>query len=156
MKKIFIVVAAFGGIGSAACSGTVQLSTVDDVCSKRNGDIVAVDGYLFPPNFLGTTTIDAATGQTTYELSLVSDRDGTGRSITTAIEGTQAAEANRIAELSPEGYTQKDVRIFTDAGETVGSLDRLRITGELSKVQDSREGNPCRLRIEKIERPDLP
>ena len=156
MKPFLIVVAAFTGMGLVACSGPVEPSTVDDVCSKRNGAVVAVDGYLFPPNFLGNTTVDTATGQMTYELSLVSDPDGKGSSVTTAIVSTPALKPNRIAELSPEGYTQKDVRIFTDAGETVGSLDRLRITGELSRAEDPRDGKPCRLRIEKIERPSLP
>lgn len=113
----------------AACAKTGEPSTVADVCRMDDGTLVAVEGFLVLPNFMNTL-VSQKTGITTYELFLAAQPDGKSQSIKTSVSGTRGNEANRIAELPPEGFTQKDLRIFTDTGETIGSLDRVRVTDE--------------------------
>ena len=147
MEKNLTLVLLLSAVIFAACAKTGEPSTVADVCRMDDGTLVAVEGFLLPPNFMNTL-VSQKTGITTYELFLAAQPDGKSASIKTSVSGTRSNEVNRIAELPPEGYTQRDLRIFTDTGETVGSPDRVRITGEISKST-----NLCILKIYKIEKP---
>jgi hypothetical protein len=133
----------------AACSTRRELATVAEACQKDDGAMLMVEGSLRPPNLM-EAYVNPETEVTTYQLVLVDDSDEKRPSINTAVFGTRSSHANRIAELSPEGFTQRDLQIFTDNGEIAGSLDRLKITGKLSKAKDGR-GLPCILEIERIE-----
>ena len=147
MEKNLTLVLLLSAVIFAACAKTGEPSTVAAACQMDDGTLVAVEGFLLLPNFTNTL-ISPKTGITTYELFLAAQPDGKSASIKTSVSGTRGNEANHIAELPPDGYTQKDLRIFTDAGETVGSPDRVRITGEISK-----SANSCILKIYKIEKP---
>ncbi len=100
------------------------------------------------------TTIDKKTEMTTYELSLAEGPDAEGAAIKTAVMGTRSNKTNRINELPSDGYTKRDLQIFTDAGETISSLERVRVTGEMLKSGNGEPiAKPCILKVEKIERP---
>jgi len=151
MKKKTTLVLLLSAAIFAACAKTGEPTTVADACQKNDGTLVAVEGFLLLPNFMNQE-INPETELTIYELFLAAQPDGKSQSIKTSVFGTRSNKTNRIAELPPEGYTQKDLLIFTDTGETVGSFDRVRITGELSKNKIGNE-KPCILKIEKIEKP---
>ncbi|HKP69295.1 MAG TPA: hypothetical protein VJV05_08425 [Pyrinomonadaceae bacterium] len=136
------------------CSRPGERVAVADACQKDDGTLLLVEGFLRPPNVM-RTNVNPQTELMTYQLVLVDGSDEKSPSIETAVFGTRSNRTNRIAELSPEGFTESDLRIITDSGEVVGSLDRLRITGKLSKDEKDQFGEPCILKIERIERPDL-
>lgn len=133
-----------------------EQSIIDDVCQKGDGTLVTVEGFLLLPNFMNIL-ISPQTGNVTYELFLATQPDGKSSSVKTLALVTHTNEANRIAELPPDGYTQSDLQIFTDTGESVGSFERVRITGKLFKNTirgaASLPGESCFLTIEKIEKP---
>jgi hypothetical protein len=135
----------------ASCSKKGELSTVADVCEMEDGTLVAVEGFLQLPNFLQAKT-DPETEVTIYELFLAAQPDDQSPAVTTRISGTRGSRTNRIAELPVDGYTRRDLRIFTASGETVGSSDRVRVTGELWKQRSGAE-QPCILKTETIEKP---
>jgi hypothetical protein len=139
----------------AACVGGSESTNVADACQKKDGTIVAVEGFLVLPELMDAA-INPETEMTSYELMLAAQPDGKSAALKTAVSGTRSRKTNRIAELPAEGYTQNDLRIFTDAGEVVGSLDRVRITGKLSnarsKVESAPNGRGCVLKAEKIEK----
>jgi hypothetical protein len=132
------------------CLRMGEQSTVADVCRMDDGTFVTVEGFLQLPNFLEAST-DPKTEVAIYELFLAEQPDGTSASIKTLVSGTRSSMTNHIAELPSDGYTQRDLRIFTASGETVGSSDRVRISGKLQKERVNRA--PCILTTEKIERP---
>jgi hypothetical protein len=135
---------------SFACTRSGASSTVADVCDMEDGSFVAVEGFLQLPNFLEAET-NSRTQITMYELFLTDQPDGKSPTITTRITGTNENETNRIADLPVDGYTQRDLKIFTASGETVGATDRVRISGELQKGS-VKGGKPCILKSEKIEK----
>lgn len=145
MRK-FCSVLFLSAVIFAACAKTGEPSIVADVCQMDDGTLVAVEGFLILPNFMNTL-VSPKTGNTSYELFLAAQPDGKSPTVKTTVFGTRSNEPNRIAELPAEGYTQKDLRIFTDTGETIGSPDRVRVTGEIS-----RNTNSCILKIRKIEK----
>lgn len=134
-----------------SCSKKGEPATVADVCEMQDGTLVAVEGFLQLPNFLQAKT-DPETEVTIYELFLAAQPDDQSPAVTTRIPGTRGSRTNRIAELPTDGYTRRDLRIFTASGETVGSSDRVRVTGELWKQRSGAE-QPCILKTERIERP---
>jgi hypothetical protein len=136
----------------AACSATSEQSTISDACQKDDGARLAVEGFLRPPDVM-RTHVNAETELTTYQMVLVEGSDEKSPSMSASVFGTRTSRTNRIAELSPEGFTNSEVQIFTDTGEVAGSLDRLRITGRLSKDKKEQYGEPCVLKIERIEKP---
>ena len=135
---------------SSGCTRSAASSAVADVCEMKHGSFVAVEGFLQLPNFL-TAETNSHTGITMYELSLAAQSDGNSPVITTQITGTSENEANRIADLPVDGYTQRDLKVFTANGEAVGPNDRVRISGELQKER-IKGGQPCILKSEKIEK----
>ena len=156
MFNFFLTAVLLGfAVFFAACANRSESATVDDACQKKDGTLVAVEGFLVLPELMNTA-INPETDLTIYELTLAAEPDGKSAAIKTVVPGTRSRKTNRIAELPAEGYTQKDLRIFTDTGEIVGSLDRVRITGKLSKEQSKTEastnGRQCVLKVEKIEK----
>jgi hypothetical protein len=139
----------------AACVRSTDQVTIADACHKDDGELVLVEGFLLPPSVM-QTDVDPETELTTYELVLADRPNDKSLGISTTVLGTRANRANRIAELSPEGFTQSDLQIYTDSGEVARSQDRLRITGRLSKHQEHQHGQPCMLRIERIQKPEMP
>ena len=135
---------------AAACSRSGASSTVAAVCEMEEGSFVAVEGFLQLPNFLEAET-NAETQITMYELFLADKPDGKSPNIKTRITGTSENQTNHIADLPIDGYTQRDLRIFTANGETVGASDRVRISGEVQKSGTIRE-RQCILQSEKIEK----
>lgn len=138
-----------------ACAAAGEQSTIDDACRKGEGTIVAVEGFLLLPNVM-RTAVNPETELTSYELYLAAEPDDRSSILRAAVLGTRSSRTNRIAELSPLGYTQRDLQIFTDSGEIVSSLDRLLITGQLMKDEPTESepphSRPCILKIEKIEK----
>lgn len=125
-----------------ACANMGEPTTFAKVCQKDDGTLVAVEGFVILPNFMNTETNQK------YELFLAAQPDGKGGRVKTFIPATKSGEPNRIAELPESGYTQKDLRIYTDAGAVVGSFDRVKVTGKVSRAADG-----CRIEINKIENP---
>jgi hypothetical protein len=155
VKKILSAALLSSAAAFAACAGGSESANVDDACQKKDGTIVAVEGFLVLPELMDAA-INPETELTSYELILAAQPDGKSAALKTAVSGTRSRKTNRIAELPAEGYTQNDLRIFTDTGEVVGSLDRVRITGQLSKarskVESAPNGRGCVLKAEKIEK----
>lgn len=159
-KKTTLALLVFAVILSACENGSEQ-SNLADVCQKEDGTLVTVEGFLLLPNFMNIQ-INSKTEPATYELYFAAQPDGKSASVRTTVPGTRSNEANHIAELPPDGYTQSDLRIFTDSGEPVNSFERVRITGRLSKNKirgaasfgngASLTGKSCVLTIEKIEK----
>lgn len=139
----------------AACGRTADLVTIADLCHKDDGELVSVDGFLRLPSVM-QADVNAETELMSYELVLADGPDENEPAVPTAVYGTRSNRTNRIAELSPNGFTQSDLQIFTNTGEVVGALERLRITGKLSKHEKRSQGPPCILKVERIEKPDLP
>ena len=135
----------------AACSSTSERSTIADACQKDDGARLAVEGFLRPPVVM-QTSVNPDTELMTYQMVLVDGSDEKSPSLRASVFGTRTNRTNRIAELSPEGFTNSDLQIFTDTGEIAGSLDRLTITGKVSKDHTERHGVPCILKIERIEK----
>ena len=154
-KLLTAALLVFSALFFAACAKESESATVDDACQRKDGTLVAVEGFLVLPELMNAA-INPETELTIYELILAAEPDGKSAALKTSVFGTRSHKTNRIAELPAEGYTQKDLRIFTDTGEIVGSLDRVRITGKLSKAQSKTEASPngrqCVLKVEKIEK----
>lgn len=131
----------------ASCAGTGEPSTYADVCQKENYTLVSMEGYLILPNFVNPAT-GQKNGTINYQIYLSLQPDGKGQSVLTSVAGTKSSEPNKIADLSPMGYTYKDFRIFTDHGSTVGAADKVKITGMLVKT-----ANSCQIAINRIEVP---
>jgi hypothetical protein len=115
----------------------------------EDGAFVTVEGFLRLPNFL-VAEIDPETEAIIYELSLAAERDGKGPFVKTRILGTRVNRTNHIAELAADGYTERDLRIFTASGKTVGASDRIRVSGTLSK-RKKENGTACAVMSEKVE-----
>lgn len=137
----------------ASCARTGDRVTIADLCNKDDGELVSVEGFLRLPSVM-QTDVNTETELTTYELVLADGPGDKSPAVSTAVFGTRSNRTNRIAELSPHGFTQSDLQIFTETGEVAGALDRLRITGKLSKHEKRSQGPPCILNIERIEKPD--
>jgi hypothetical protein len=152
MKALLIFTAA---VLLAACERTGDRVTISDACNKDDGEIVSVEGFFLLPSVM-QADVNPETELTTYELVLADGPNEKSPAISTAVFGTRSSRSNRIAELSPHGFTQRDLQIFTDTGEIAGSLDRLRVTGKLSKHETPAHGQPCVLKVERIEKPDAP
>ena len=152
MKALLIFTTA---VLFAACGRTGERVKIADVCHKDDGELVSVEGFLLLPSVM-QTAVNPETELTTYELVLADGPNQNGPAISTAVFGTRSSRSNRIAELSPHGFTQRDLQIFTNTGEIAGSMDRLRVTGKLSKHETLSHGQPCVLKVERIERPDAP
>ena len=127
------------------------MSTVANACQNSDGAAVAVEGYLRLPNLM-QARVDPETELTSYELSLVDDRGVQEDALNVIVVGTRSNAANRIAELPADGYTKRDLRIFTERGETLSSLERVRVTGEMLKGRSGGHGGPCTLAVGKIEK----
>ncbi len=125
-----------------ACAKTGEPTTFTAICQNEAGKLVALEGFVVLPN-----NMNAEPNQK-YELFLAAQPDGKGGQVKTIITVTKSGEPNRIAELPENGFTQKDLHIYTDAGEIVGSQDRVKITGKVLLANDD-----CRLVITKIENP---
>ena len=155
VKKFLTAALLLSAVVFAACAGGSEPATPDDACQKNDGTLVAVEGFLVLPELMDAA-INPETELTIYELILAAAPDGKSAALRTAVSGTRSRKTNRIAELPADGYTQKDLRIFTDTGEIIGSLDRVRITGKLTKTQSKTEAVPngrgCVLKAEKIEK----
>jgi len=155
VKKISTAALLLSAVIFAACAGGGESANVEDACQKKDGTLVAVEGFLVLPELMNAA-INPETDLTSYELVLASEPVGKSAALRTAVAGTRSRKTNRIAELPAEGYTQKDLRIFTDTGEIIGSLDRVKVTGKLSKERSKIEAAPngrgCVLKAEKIEK----
>lgn len=138
-------------VALSACYRVGERSTIAEVCRIDDGTFVSVEGFLRLPNFLESST-DPETEAAIYELFLAEQPDGKSPTIKISISVTRAQKPNGIAELPVDGYTERDLRIFTATGETVGSEDRVRISGRLRKVKIRAE-QPCIVTTERIERP---
>ncbi len=125
-----------------ACSNAGERATFENVCQKDEGTLVSVEGFVLLPNFM------KAESDKKYELFLAAQPDGKGGRVKTFFPVTTSGEPNRVGELPENGYTQKDLQIYTDAGAKVGALDRVKITGKVSRAE-----TVCHIETGKIEMP---
>jgi hypothetical protein len=152
MRHLLVIACA---LYFTVCAPAGKRSTVGEACHLDEGTLVAVEGFLLLPNVM-QTAINPENELTIYELELAAVPDDRSSVLRASVFGTRSNRTNRIAELSPLGYTQRDLQIFTDSGETVSSVDRLLVTGQLVKPDttgNTHNSQPCILKIEKIEKP---
>ena len=110
-----------------------------NICTESNsGEAVRIEGYFFLSDetacHAGACTIG------------VSEDTSKKKWFSAKVEIGQ--DQNQMAELK-EGYTEKDLLIKENKGKTIGTGDKVRLTGEMWIMGDK----VCRMDVDKIEHP---
>lgn len=131
----------------AACTKPVAVE-IKDVCSKPNGTIVVLHGFISLPREMEITryTRGGERAGTTYRLHMTTNADSSGHKVAAIFSGTSTAEQNRVKNFPPN-YAWSDLIAYTDDGQSFGAGKLLKVTGET----DADEKDGCSVNIQKIE-----
>lgn len=146
-KIVFVlsVVLLMGAV--AGCSEPPVQVAHGDVCSLENDDkVVSVDGHFQ----LGITMYCSdVSGNYRCGLDFVSAPGADDGFSVDVIEG----DGNNELLPLPDSYTDNDLKIQTDGGETITQADKVRITGDLSVSQDPVSNDMvCYMYVNTVER----
>ena len=148
MKRIVVLGLMIGlTFVFVACSSEPPVEVAHgDVCKLENDDkVVMTEGYFK----LGLSMYCSDTsGQYRCGLDFVSARDVEDGFSVDVVEG----EGNNELSPLPDSYTDADMKIQSDSGETVTQNDKVRITGDLSVSQDPVSNDMvCYMYVDKVE-----
>lgn len=134
----------------SACSKKAVPVQIKDVCAQPKGTKVEIQGYISLPKEI--ETIQLRRGQRIesvgLQLYLMTKADATGDAVMATFWVSDKSERNKIKPLG-EGYTWKDLLVYTDDGKTAGPGTVIKVTGET----EPHEKVGCRVNVSKIELP---
>ena len=133
----------------ASCEKQVTEVAVNEACKQNEDRAVRVEGY-FRLLQSSEPPVPAEIDPQSYMLLLVEKENGTGSFLNVQVPFTASKERNRLDAL-PQSYTYSDLHINTDSGLQASAVDRVAVTGQVTK--DSRS---CVLQVDKIETAQLP
>ena len=104
------------------CSKKAAPLQIKDVCAQPKGTKVEIQGYISLPKEI--ETIQLRRGQRIeavgLNLYLMTKADATGEAVMTTFWVSDKSEPNKIKPLG-EGYTWKDLLVYTNDGKTAGA-----------------------------------
>lgn len=132
------------------CSQKPKSVEIKDVCSQPFGTNVILQGYLSLPKMIDTIQLTKA-GKITavgYQIFLFAETETSDDSVKVTLWTTNKAEPNKIKAFS-NGYSWKDLLVYTNDGQEVKSRKTIKITGETTPDEKTN----CSVSVTKIEFP---
>lgn len=130
--------------------GSPKPFEIRDVCAQPEGTNAILQGYPSLPKTIDTIQLTKG-GKITavgYQIFLMTKADASGDAVKVTLWTTNKAEPNKIRAFS-NGYSWKDLLVYTNNGKEISAGKMIKITGEIEP--DEKTG--CAVSVTKIELP---
>lgn len=146
---LLFVLACGGSSGSAPKQPTVI--AFGDICKPENNDKdITIEGFVWTTKSVNCKRTARFRRLCAVELYETAEHKGTPVTV-------RFREGDGNSEMAglPEKFTQKDIKLKTASGETIGTSEKIRLTGYAETKGDSDDMKEfgCHLNIKKIEKP---